>query len=123
VQTSGFSDQELITIFTMGKRPASSPKPAPVSGFWGANHTWNVTDEEKLGLVAYLRTKPPRPMYGDIGIGIRPCATARVDAGPSLCDTLGRSDLPAGQDAGLDASGPVTAPTDASATSPSDAGS
>lgn len=120
MQTSGFSDQELITIITMGKRPDSSLKPEPTSGFWGTSHSWNVTDEEKQGLVAYLRTKPPRSMTP--GIGVRTCESTRVDGGPSLCDTLGRPALLPDQDAGIDASTPAVSTTGASASATSDAG-
>ncbi|MEY4508003.1 MAG: hypothetical protein RLZZ450_125 [Pseudomonadota bacterium] len=60
-QTAGYSDQELITIFTMGALPTWVEKATqPVQFIWGANHAWTVTEEEQQGLLAYLRTKAPK---------------------------------------------------------------
>jgi hypothetical protein len=59
-QTGGYSDQDLINIFTMGMKP---PKAGWKSGIpmqlYTLLHTWGATEEEKRGLVAYLRSLTP----------------------------------------------------------------
>lgn len=59
-QTGGYSDDELTTIFTKGMKPAGVVQRSFIPAFyWGMFHTWNVTDDQKVGLVAYLRSLAP----------------------------------------------------------------
>lgn len=59
-QTGGYSDEELIAIFTMGQKPPKanwrSGIPMPL---YTMLHTWSATEEEKRGLVAYIRSLTP----------------------------------------------------------------
>jgi cytochrome c553 len=65
-QTAGYSDEKLIEIFTMGAMPDgkfSSPflKMAPMPEcIFKAFHTWEMTDDEKKGIVWKLRSLPPK---------------------------------------------------------------
>jgi hypothetical protein len=71
-QTGGFSDDELIKIFTMGV--------VPVGGYfdegivtmtqWHGFHQWTMTPTEAKGMVTYLRSLTPQSqmgMRGDFG--------------------------------------------------------
>lgn len=66
-RTAGYSDEDLVNIFTTGAKPAgllhnsallhSLPMPDCV---YKAFHTWQMTDEEKMGVVWKLRSMPPK---------------------------------------------------------------
>jgi hypothetical protein len=59
-QTGGYSDEELIGIITMGTKPPGAKFHTMVPQFiYTMFHTWGATEEEKTGLVAYLRSLPP----------------------------------------------------------------
>jgi hypothetical protein len=60
-QTGGYSDDDLIKIFTMGMKPegAKFHTPFPPT-IYERYHTWEATDEEKKGLVVYLRSLEPK---------------------------------------------------------------
>ena len=60
-QTGGYSDDELISIFTMGMKPegAGFHTPFPES-IYTRFHPWDATDEEKKGIVVYLRSLEPK---------------------------------------------------------------
>ena len=70
-QTGGYSDEDLVKIFTMGMKP---PKAGWKSGIpeplYMRLHTWSATEEEKRGLIAYIRSLTPAPQ-GDIDFGGR----------------------------------------------------
>jgi hypothetical protein len=88
-QIAGYSDSELITIFTEGAKPEGVAQGTMIPSFaWGMFHKWKVTDEEKQGLVAFLRTQAPKDSPAMIDYGIKPCA----DAGTSMsfCDADGK---------------------------------
>jgi hypothetical protein len=60
-QTGGYSDAELGNIITMGTKPADEivDSGIPLAIFqWF--HTWMATDEERQGLVIYLRSLEPK---------------------------------------------------------------
>ena len=66
-QTAGYSDEQLIEIFSEGKKPAggtfNSPflRAAPMPDcIFEEFHTWEMTDEEKIGIVWKLRSLPPK---------------------------------------------------------------
>jgi len=60
-QTGGYSDEELIQIFTMGMKPARAKfhTPFPIE-IYENFHTWDATDAEKKGIVIYLRSLEPK---------------------------------------------------------------
>jgi hypothetical protein len=60
-QTGGYSDDELIAIFTMGTKPerAKFHTPFPES-IYMRYHTWEATEDEKKGIVIYLRSLEPK---------------------------------------------------------------
>ena len=93
-QIAGYSDEELIAIFTMGKKPEGSVQKTTVPPFiWGMFHTWTVTDEERQGLVAFLRTQRPKANPATIDYGVQPCSDAAVAPAsgmPALCDNDGK---------------------------------
>jgi hypothetical protein len=66
-QTAGYSNEELVSIFTTGAKPAgvtfNSPllRNAPMPDcIYKEFHTWEMTDDEKKGIVWKLRSIPPR---------------------------------------------------------------
>ncbi|MDH5672142.1 MAG: hypothetical protein OEZ06_08335 [Myxococcales bacterium] len=60
-QTAGYSDEDLISIFTQGMKPegAGFHTPFPES-VYTMFHTWEATEAEKKGLVIYLRSLTPK---------------------------------------------------------------
>jgi hypothetical protein len=60
-QTGGYSDEDLIKIFTMGMKPANAKFHTPFpETLYMRFHTWEATDDEKLGLITYLRSLTPK---------------------------------------------------------------
>jgi hypothetical protein len=66
-QTAGYSDEDLINIFTTGQKPAgfvfNSPflRNAPMPDcIYKAFHTWEMTDDEKKGIIWKLRSITPK---------------------------------------------------------------
>jgi hypothetical protein len=68
MQTGGYSDQDLVTIFTMGQKPPGVPQRIMPYDMWHRIHQWVMTDEEKTGLVVYLRALTPTPQ-GPVDFG------------------------------------------------------
>jgi hypothetical protein len=104
-QIAGYSDEELITIFTMGKKPEGAAQRTRVPEFaWGRFHSWQVTEEEKQGLIAFLRTQPPKENPAMIDYGVQACPGSPVSANgvPTMfCDNDGKPIR--GRDAGTPA--------------------
>jgi hypothetical protein len=106
-QTGGYSDQQLITIFTMGMKPGGARQRTSLPEyFWGMGHQWTVDEADKKGLVTYLRALPPKTQ-GEFDYGIR-----RVDGG--FVDNNGNPLRPPG--AGRDGGGRRPTPSDAGVT-------
>jgi hypothetical protein len=61
-QIGGYSDQELITIFTTGTKPMGSPFKSQIPAFaYRMFHTWSTASpEEAQALVVYLRGLEPK---------------------------------------------------------------
>lgn len=60
-QTGGYSDDQLIKIFTMAQKPAGIGQHTNVSlSSWQSFHKWSATDAQKRGLVVYLRSLAPK---------------------------------------------------------------
>lgn len=65
-QTAGYSNEDLIKIFTEGERPTDRPfkgsflrqVPMPLC-IYKEFHTWNMSDDEKNGIIWKLRSIPP----------------------------------------------------------------
>ena len=59
-QTGGYSDEDLIKIFTMGMKPGTATFHTPFpESLYMRFHTWDATDDEKKGLITYLRSLTP----------------------------------------------------------------
>ena len=66
-QTAGYSDDQLIAIFTQGQKPAGYqfnsvflkmlPQPDCVYAMF---HTWQIDEDTKRGIVLKLRSIPPK---------------------------------------------------------------
>jgi hypothetical protein len=68
-QTGGYSDEQLIAIFTMGQKPPTAGwKSGIPEAIYTRLHTWEATEEEKQGIVVYLRSLTPASQ-GDIDFG------------------------------------------------------
>jgi hypothetical protein len=60
-QTGGYSDDDLISIFTMGMKPPGATFHTPFPEFiYIMYHTWEATPEEQKGLIVYLRSLEPK---------------------------------------------------------------
>ena len=59
-QIGGYSDEEIVTIFTQGRKPAGVPNRIIPVAQWTPIHQWQMTEDEKLGLVVYLRSLEPQ---------------------------------------------------------------
>jgi hypothetical protein len=68
-QTGGFSDEDLIGIFTMGKVPAGAYFDPSVVSYqqWQSFHVWRMTAEEAKGVIVYLRALTPQTQTGARG--------------------------------------------------------
>ena len=82
-QTAGYSNEDLVNIFTTGQKPAggtfNSPflRMAPMPDcIYAEFHTWEMTDDEKKGIVWKLRSIAPR-VQAEIDFG-RLAAMARA---------------------------------------------
>jgi hypothetical protein len=98
-QTAGYSDEDLINIFTMGKKPAGAGfrivngggvvPDALAAGIYMRLHTWNVAPETQKGLVAYLRSLTPKAQAeidfgGLLRGGLRPGGAAGAGGAGSM---------------------------------------
>jgi hypothetical protein len=73
-QTGGFSDDDLIRIFTMGMVPPGGYFDESVVNYqtWQRFHRWQMTAEQAKGVIVYLRSLTPQSqagMRGDFGGG------------------------------------------------------
>ena len=104
-QIAGYSDEELITIFTMGRKPEGAAMKSQIPGFfWGMFHSWTVTEDEKQGLLAFLRTQAPKANPAMIDYGVGPCPGAPAPTAgmipTMLCDRDGNPIALPGQGGG-----------------------
>jgi hypothetical protein len=78
-QTGGFSDDDLLNIFTKGIVPVGGYFDASVVPYsqWRQFHNWQMTPQEAKGVIVYLRSLTPEAQAGTRGtFGLR-----RADAG------------------------------------------
>lgn len=60
MQTGGYSDQQLIDIFTKAKKPDGVPQRIMPLDRWQKIHQWDVPENVQKGLVVYLRSLEPK---------------------------------------------------------------
>jgi len=69
MQTAGYSDQELIDIFTKGKKPAGVKQRIVNSKErWQRMHQWEMDEFAVKGVVVYLRSLEPKSQ-GEVDFG------------------------------------------------------
>jgi len=69
MQTAGYSDQELIDIFTKGKKPAGVKQRVMTNkNMWSKIHQWEMDEFAVKGIVVYLRSLEPKSQ-GDVDFG------------------------------------------------------
>jgi hypothetical protein len=92
-QTGGYSDQQLVAIFTQAQKPNGAGSRVIPLAIWTMLHKWNVEADVEKGIVVYLRSLEPKAQ-GEIDFGglMRP----GFDGGPPT----GAGELNAGADAG-----------------------
>jgi hypothetical protein len=83
-QTGGFSDMDLINIFTKGMVPPNSYFDTSVVTYqqWQAFHVWQMTPEDAKGIIVYLRALTPQTQGGARGAFGGAGRNNRRDAGP-----------------------------------------
>jgi hypothetical protein len=59
-QTGGYSDDDLVNIFTKAQKPAGGPQRIMPLEQWQKIHQWTMTADEQKGLVVYLRSLTPQ---------------------------------------------------------------
>ncbi len=59
-QIGGFSDEEVIAIFTEGRKPPGVKNRVVDVAVWSPIHRWMMSEEEKKGVVIYLRSLEPQ---------------------------------------------------------------
>jgi hypothetical protein len=105
-QIAGYSDADLITIFTEGMKPEGAAQKTMVPSFaWGMFHSWKVTEEEKQGLIAFLRTQTPKANPAMVDYGVKLCPGAPPPTAgqmPMFCDNDGNPISVGGGGAGRD---------------------
>ena len=71
-QTAGFSDDELINIFTAGTLPEDAYIDISVveRDEWERFHRWSMTPEQQVSMVAYLRALTPSAQTGQRGFNL-----------------------------------------------------
>lgn len=70
-QTAGYSDEQLITIFTKGQKPAGVPQRVMMDkARWNKLHQWQMDEYAVKGIVVYLRSLEPKSQ-GDVDFGGR----------------------------------------------------
>ena len=66
-QTGGYSDQQLIDIFTMGQKPEGVGMRSNIPmDVWNQLHRWTMTEDDKQGIVYYLRSLTPKSQGADL---------------------------------------------------------
>ncbi len=70
-QAGGFSDAELIAIFTDGVVPDGGYFDSSIVSYarWQTFHKWSMSPDEQQGLVVYLRSLTPAPQTGSANFG------------------------------------------------------
>jgi hypothetical protein len=62
-QTAGYSDEEIIMIFTMAKKPVGWKQHiTDLRPYWMKFHKWKMSPAQARGLISYLRALEPTAM-------------------------------------------------------------
>jgi hypothetical protein len=103
-QTGGFSDQDLINIFTKGQFPPGAYFDQSIVSYryWQTWHKWaDITPDQYRGVIVYLRSLTPRPQKGQVNFGAyRTPTTSAPEAGADAGDDAG---IEAGIETGVEA--------------------
>lgn len=67
-QTAGYSDEDLINIFTKATKPSWAKMRVMKADQWKKIHTWEMDEDEKTGLIVYLRSLTPESQ-GELDFG------------------------------------------------------
>lgn len=70
MQTAGYTDDELIMMFSEGKKPAGVKMRTTTKERWEKMHKWQMEPNEKKGLIVYLRALEPEEQ-GEVDFGGR----------------------------------------------------
>ena len=73
LQIAGYSDAQVIDIFTMGTKPPGAGMNLFPANIWKMIHQWKMSEQEKQGILVYLRSLEPRERV--------PVAAPGLDAG------------------------------------------
>jgi len=60
MQTAGYSDQDLINIFTKAQKPQGVPQRIMPLDKWQKIHQWDVPENVQKGIIVYLRSLEPK---------------------------------------------------------------
>jgi hypothetical protein len=68
-QTGGFSDDDLLSIFTKGMVPIGGYFDGSVVNYntWRQFHNWQMSPQESKGIIVYLRSLTPQAQMGKRG--------------------------------------------------------
>lgn len=91
MQTAGYSDAQLIAVFTKGQKPSGVPQRVMMNKErWSKMHQWQMDEFAVKGLVVYLRALEPKSQ-GPVDFGGRgpkgdgkPKGSGSTDAPPPL---------------------------------------
>jgi hypothetical protein len=103
-QTGGFSDQDLINIFTKGQFPPGAyfDQTIVLYKVWQTWHKWSdITPDQYRGVIVYLRSLTPRPQKGKVNFGAY--GTPMSSAPEGGADAGDESGMEASVDAGAEA--------------------
>ena len=97
-QTGGFSDDQLVGIFTQGNVPDGGYFDESIVPYqaWTRFHQWDMTDDEAKGVVVYLRSLTPEDQNGSANFGGKRDGGPRPDGGKKPPSTDASTDLDAG---------------------------
>ncbi|MET0341303.1 MAG: hypothetical protein ABW252_09880 [Polyangiales bacterium] len=97
-QIGGYSDEQLIQIFTNATKPEGVGQHTPVPAqIWKFFHKWEVNETERPGIIAYLRSLPPRETGTSSDFG----GSFRGDGGFQIPRCDGGTPTGGGSDAGV----------------------
>lgn len=60
LQVAGYSDAQVIDIFTKGTKPAGAGMSLFPAEAWKMIHQWKMTEQEQKGILVYLRSLEPK---------------------------------------------------------------
>lgn len=134
-QIGGYSDDELITIFTKGMKPEGVPMRLATSErlaqTWSTTHQWQMEEAAKKGIVLHIRSLPPEAQgevdflgglfRGDGGFMLPPGLAGLLDGGLGSLFRDGGFVLPPGLGGGGNDAG-TTPPEEDAASEPEDSG-